>query len=389
MYTSSQHVPERNQDATIYVGNITDACTEELLWELFLQSGPVVNVHIPKDKVTNVHQGFGFVEFRTEDDSDYAIKVMQMIKLHGQPLRLNKKASGEIRVAETGANLFLGNMDPDVDEKLLYDTFSAFGVIIGNTPKCMRDPETGTSKGYAFINYDCFEAADMAIEAMNGQYLCGRAITVQYAYKKDGSKGERHGSVAERLLAQNDPNKGQHGARPHTMFSSAPAGQPGLTGGPPPPSMNGMPPPPPGGFPPPPPVTSTFSPILSTIQHTPPLGAFLCSALSSAIQLCTRMCVHNICESVCFCAYVYILLHVNILPTTCVCVRERTRDSMCACLYLCVCVYVILSLSLALSLYAGMYIKYMCVRVYVCVCVCVCVCVRICVYVYVCVCVCV
>jgi splicing factor 3B subunit 4 len=255
MYTSSQHVPERNQDATVYVGNITEQCTEELLWELFLQAGPIANVHIPKDKVTNVHQGFGFVEFKTEEDSDYAIKVMQMIKLHGQPLRLNKKASGEIRVAETGANLFLGNLDPDVDEKLLYDTFSAFGVIVGNTPKCMRDPETGLSKGYAFINYDCFEAADMAIEAMNGQYLCGRAITAQYAYKKDGSKGERHGSVAERLLAQNDPNKGQQSARPHQIFSAAPAnaGPPGLTGGPPPPSMNGMPPPPPGGFPPPPP----------------------------------------------------------------------------------------------------------------------------------------
>ena len=36
--------------------------------------------------------------------------------------------------------------DEQVDEKLLYDTFSAFGVITGNTPKCMRDPETGASK---------------------------------------------------------------------------------------------------------------------------------------------------------------------------------------------------------------------------------------------------
>jgi hypothetical protein len=145
---------------------------------------------------------------------------------------------------DVGANLFIGNLDPEVrvhekqkrrkffislcgfqvDEKLLYDTFSAFGVITGNTPKCMRDPETGGSKvsfsfrailhegtriiaincfvsfncvvdaiarglsalmareqahtlsslsveavpyvrlfsqGYAFVNYDCFEAADM------------------------------------------------------------------------------------------------------------------------------------------------------------------------------------------------------------------------------------
>lgn len=47
---------------------------------MFVQAGPIVNVHIPKDKVTGIHQGFGFVEFRTEADSDYAIKVMNMIK---------------------------------------------------------------------------------------------------------------------------------------------------------------------------------------------------------------------------------------------------------------------------------------------------------------------
>jgi RNA recognition motif-containing protein len=53
----------------------------------------------------------------------------------------------------------------------------------------MRDPDTGVSKGFGFISFDCFEAADAAIEAMNGQFLCGRAIAVSYAYKKE-SKGE-------------------------------------------------------------------------------------------------------------------------------------------------------------------------------------------------------
>jgi splicing factor 3B subunit 4 len=72
--------------------------------------------------------------------------------------------------------------------QLLYDTFSAFGVIVA-TPKIMRDPDTGNSKGFGFVSYDSFEAADAAIEAMNGQYLSGRQITVSYAYKKD-TKGE-------------------------------------------------------------------------------------------------------------------------------------------------------------------------------------------------------
>lgn len=59
----------------------------------------------------------------------------------------------------------------------------------------MRDPETGNSKGFAFINFASFDASDAAMEAMNGQYLCNRPITISYAFKKE-SKGERHGSAA-------------------------------------------------------------------------------------------------------------------------------------------------------------------------------------------------
>ena len=62
----------------------------------------------------------------------------------------------------------------------------------------MRDPDTGNSKGFAFVNFGSFDSADAAIEAMNGQYLCNRAISISYAFKKE-SKGERHGSGAGRL----------------------------------------------------------------------------------------------------------------------------------------------------------------------------------------------
>ena len=59
----------------------------------------------------------------------------------------------------------------------------------------MRDADTGNPKGFAFVNYASFEASDAAIDAMNGQYLCNRPITVTYAFKKD-AKGERHGTAA-------------------------------------------------------------------------------------------------------------------------------------------------------------------------------------------------
>ncbi|KAI8003468.1 Pleiotropic drug resistance protein 2 [Camellia lanceoleosa] len=59
--------------------------------------------------------------------------------LWGKPIRVNK-VSQDKKSLDVGANLFVGNLDPirnlmhsnDVDEKLLYDTFSAFGVIVTN-----------------------------------------------------------------------------------------------------------------------------------------------------------------------------------------------------------------------------------------------------------------
>jgi splicing factor 3B subunit 4 len=229
---------ERNQEATVYVGDLDQKVQESVLWELMLQAGPVVNVYIPKDKITGQHSGYGFVEFKSEEDADYAIKIMNMVKLYGKPIKVNK-ASQDKKTLDVGANLFIGNLDPDVDEKLLYDTFSAFGIII-STPKIMREAENSMSKGYGFVSFDSFEASDAAIAAMNGQYLCGRPITVSYALKKD-SKTERHGSVAERLLAGAKPHVISR-PRPNTMFAS-----PSMPGPPP-----GFMPPPPGMMPPPP-----------------------------------------------------------------------------------------------------------------------------------------
>ena len=76
------------------------------------------------------HQGFGFCEFLSEDDADYAVKIMNQIKLYGKPIRVNKASyDTSKKPVDVGANLFIGNLDENVDENTLYDTFSTFGSI--------------------------------------------------------------------------------------------------------------------------------------------------------------------------------------------------------------------------------------------------------------------
>lgn len=87
-----------------------------------------------------------------------------------------------------GANLFVGNLHDEVDEKMLRDVFSAFGIVLST--KVMRDLDNGKSKRHGFVSFDNFESSDSSINAMNGQYLCGKTIDVSYAYKRDAGATE-------------------------------------------------------------------------------------------------------------------------------------------------------------------------------------------------------
>ncbi|KAJ3440845.1 splicing factor 3b subunit [Anaeramoeba flamelloides] len=195
-------VREKNQEATLYVGNLDQRVDEELIWELFIQVAPVVGVYIPKDRITGEHQGYGFIELKSAKDAIYAQMVLNMIKLYDKPLRISKSNVSQ-KTLDVGANLYIGNLDSNVDEQLLHETFGHFGKMI-SAPKIIRDVDTHESKGYAFIKYADFESSDRAISSMNNQFFYNKVITVGYAYKNSG-QGEKHGSQEERLLAKNKP----------------------------------------------------------------------------------------------------------------------------------------------------------------------------------------
>jgi splicing factor 3B subunit 4 len=41
-----------------------------------------------------------------------------MVKLYGKAIRINKASQDKTNSSDVGANLFIGNLDPDVDEKV-------------------------------------------------------------------------------------------------------------------------------------------------------------------------------------------------------------------------------------------------------------------------------
>lgn len=78
--------------------------------------------------------------------------------------------------------LFVGGINYNSTEDLIYQAFSAYGKIL--QLRLIRDRITGMSKGYAFITYDNAESVQNAISEMNGKKLDGRFIGVKQAIDK-------------------------------------------------------------------------------------------------------------------------------------------------------------------------------------------------------------
>jgi len=73
------------------------------------------------------------------------------------------------------ANLFVKNLEPNIDSKNLYEIFSSFGTIL--SCKVATD-SAGQSKGYGFVQYETEESAQDAINRLNGMLANDREMLV-------------------------------------------------------------------------------------------------------------------------------------------------------------------------------------------------------------------
>ncbi|GAB0095367.1 RNA-binding protein 7 [Sergentomyia squamirostris] len=77
-----------SQPRTLFCGNLSDKVTEEILYELFLQAGPIEEVKIPKSR------SFGFITYRHVDSIDYALKLYTGTRLYGREIKVSLKSNG-------------------------------------------------------------------------------------------------------------------------------------------------------------------------------------------------------------------------------------------------------------------------------------------------------
>nr|KAF6405432.1 poly(A) binding protein cytoplasmic 1 [Rousettus aegyptiacus] len=128
--------------ASLYVGDLHPDVTEAMLYEKFSPAGPILSIRVCRDMITRRSLGYAYVNFQQPADAERALDTMNFDVIKGKPVRI-----------------MWSQRDPSLRKS---------GVVCD---------ENG-SKGYGFVHFETQEAAERAIEKMNGMLLNDRKVFV-------------------------------------------------------------------------------------------------------------------------------------------------------------------------------------------------------------------
>ncbi|CAK9438639.1 uncharacterized protein LODBEIA_P28630 [Lodderomyces beijingensis] len=169
--------------ASLYVGELNPSVNEATLFEIFSPIGQVASIRVCRDAVSKKSLGYAYVNYHKLEDGEKAIEELNYTPIENRPCRIMWSQRDPSTRRSGDGNIFIKNLHPAIDNKALHDTFSAFGRIL--SVKVATD-DLGQSKCFGFVHYETGEAAEAAIESVNGMLLNDREVFVgKHVSKKD------------------------------------------------------------------------------------------------------------------------------------------------------------------------------------------------------------
>jgi multiple RNA-binding domain-containing protein 1 len=187
---------------SIYVKNLNFHTTEDALRRVFEKEiGQVRSVRIPtklsavksvrgikshaKEESIRQSMGFGFVEFRTNEDAMKALKLLQGKIIDGHEIQLSISKSklhstGNVSSEKTkkGTKIIVRNVPFQASRNELLQLFGSFGHL-----KTVRLPKKydGSHRGFAFVEFTGYKEAQNAMKALAATHLYGRHLVLEWA----------------------------------------------------------------------------------------------------------------------------------------------------------------------------------------------------------------
>ncbi len=199
------HGEEAEAAASLFVKNLNFETTETSLrthFENQVGKDEIVSVSIatkkdPKNPGKLLSMGYGFVNFRSSQGANEALKTLQnkMLDFHSLELKRSTRASVSQSVAnnssrktvdttkEASAKIIVRNVPFEATEKEVRSLFTTFGQLKGvRLPKKV----TGSHRGFAFVEFLTKEQAKKAFEKLcHSTHLYGRRLVLEWAEQED------------------------------------------------------------------------------------------------------------------------------------------------------------------------------------------------------------
>ncbi|QRW00002.1 RNA recognition motif protein [Ceratobasidium sp. AG-Ba] len=258
---------QKAQFTNVYVKNLDPEVTEAEFKELFEPFGDITSAVLQTD-AEGKSRGFGFVNFERHEDAEKAVNELNEKEIRGKPLyvgraqkkaerqnelqRSHEQAKQERQSKYAGVNLYVKNLDDDVDDDKLRAEFEAFGTI--TSCKVMRN-ERDISKGFGFVCFSTPDEATKAVTEMNNKMIGSKPLYVSLAQRRDVRRQQLESQIIQRnqMRMQQAPMMGPGYMQPQMYYGPGPGGYPpqagrGVMGYPQPGMMPPRPryPPPPG-----------------------------------------------------------------------------------------------------------------------------------------------
>jgi len=201
---------QKAQFTNLYVKNLDPETTQEEFEILFNKFGAVTSAAVSFDE-EGKSKGFGFVNFERHEEAQDAVDALHEVEQNGRKLfvtRAQKKAEREEELRRSyeqakmekmskyqGVNLYIKNLEDDIDDDKLRAEFEVFGTV--TSAKVMRD-EKASSKGFGFVCFSTPEEATKAVAEMNNKMIGSKPLYVSLAQRKEVRRQQLESQIAQR-----------------------------------------------------------------------------------------------------------------------------------------------------------------------------------------------
>jgi len=224
----------------VFIKNLDEKVDDDHLRDMFATYGTIKSAVVMRDD-QGKSKGFGFVNFDKPEEAEDAVNRLNDTEVDGKTVfvgRAQKKSERESELRSKfeqmkmehmtkyqGVNLYIKNLDDDIDDTKLRGIFDQFGTI--TSAKVMSDPKS-QSKGFGFVCFSSPEEATKAVTEMNGKIVGSKPLYVALAQRKELRKAQLEAQFAQRAkMTPRIPGPAIYNGQ-SPMFYAGPPGQPGF-----------------------------------------------------------------------------------------------------------------------------------------------------------------